>query len=102
MSVSNAAGSPSRINLSLVVAATLWTTTPAAAQSVAEFYAGKQISFIVGASPGSGYDTQARLVARHLGQPASASWRSSRAVFDRQSDYDTICALPLALAGRCD
>jgi tripartite-type tricarboxylate transporter receptor subunit TctC len=53
---------------SLVAAATLLAVTPAAAQSVAEFYAGKQISFIVGASNGGGYDTQARLVARHLGK----------------------------------
>jgi tripartite-type tricarboxylate transporter receptor subunit TctC len=42
--------------------------TPAAAQSVAEFYAGKQITLIVGSTPGGGYDTQARLVARHLGR----------------------------------
>src|ERR1700693_4183540 len=68
MSESKAEGSPSRITLSLVVVATLWATDPAAAQSVAEVYAGKQISFIVGASPGGGYDTQARLVARHMGK----------------------------------
>jgi tripartite-type tricarboxylate transporter receptor subunit TctC len=55
-----------RLVHSLVAAATLWAVTPAAAQSVAEFYTGKQISFIVGASNGGGYDTQARLVARHL------------------------------------
>ena len=55
-----------RIAHSLLAAATLWAVTPAAAQSAAEFYAGKQLSFIVGASSGGGYDTQARLVARHL------------------------------------
>jgi tripartite-type tricarboxylate transporter receptor subunit TctC len=61
--------SASRIARSLVVTTTaLWAATPAAAQSVAEFYAGKQISLIVGASPGGGYDTQARLTARHLGK----------------------------------
>src|SRR5215468_2872974 len=38
---------------------------PAAAQG---FYAGKQITFIVGAGVGGGYDHQARLVARHLGR----------------------------------
>lgn len=42
--------------------------TPAAAQSVADFYAGKQITMIVGSTPGGGYDNQARLVARHLGR----------------------------------
>ena len=39
---------------------------PSAAQSVAEFYKGKQITIIVGSSPGGGYDAQGRLVARHL------------------------------------
>jgi len=38
---------------------------PAAAQ---DFYAGKQITLIVGAGVGGGYDHQARLVARHLGR----------------------------------
>jgi hypothetical protein len=39
----------------------------AGAPAVAEdFYAGKQITFIVGAGVGGGYDMQARTVARHL------------------------------------
>lgn len=38
----------------------------AAAQAPAEFYKGKQLTFIVGASPGGGYDAQARLLARHF------------------------------------
>jgi hypothetical protein len=33
-----------------------------------DFYAGKQLTFIVGAGPGGGYDLQARVVARHLGR----------------------------------
>src|SRR5215468_6650129 len=33
-----------------------------------DLYAGKQITFIVGAGVGGGYDHQARLVARHLGR----------------------------------
>jgi tripartite-type tricarboxylate transporter receptor subunit TctC len=41
-------------------------TAPAAAQGVADFYRGKQITFMVGSSPGGGYDAIARLVARHL------------------------------------
>lgn len=41
---------------------------PAAAQTVAEFYAGRQVTLIVGSTPGGGYDTQARLIARHLGR----------------------------------
>src|SRR5262245_54461047 len=38
---------------------------PAAAD---DFFAGKQITFIVGAGVGGGYDMQARVVARHLGK----------------------------------
>ncbi len=33
-----------------------------------EFYKGKTILFIVGASPGGGYDTYTRAVARHIGK----------------------------------
>src|ERR1700732_4491709 len=42
------------------------TAAPAAAQSVADFYRGKQITFMVGSSPGGGYDAIARLVGRHI------------------------------------
>jgi tripartite-type tricarboxylate transporter receptor subunit TctC len=52
----------------LIVAVAMWAVTPTYAQSVAEFYSGKQITLIVGASAGGGYDTQSRLVARHLGK----------------------------------
>jgi tripartite-type tricarboxylate transporter receptor subunit TctC len=41
------------------------TLLPAVAQ---DFYAGKQITLVVGAGVGGGYDHQARLVARHLGR----------------------------------
>ena len=41
--------------------------TSAAAQSVADFYRGKQIRMIVGTAPGD-YDTWARLVVRHMRQ----------------------------------
>ena len=36
------------------------------AQAAADFYAGKQIELIVGSGSGGGYDTYARLLARHL------------------------------------
>src|SRR6478672_3614989 len=38
---------------------------PAGAQ---DFYAGKQLTIMVGAGPGGGYDLQARIAARHLGR----------------------------------
>lgn len=40
---------------------------PAAAQSPADFYKGKTISLVIGFSPGGGYDTYGRLLARHIG-----------------------------------
>jgi hypothetical protein len=50
--------------LALLLAAVL-CAVPAGAQ---DFYAGKQLTFIVGAGPGGGYDLQARVAARHLGK----------------------------------
>ena len=50
----------------LVLGIVAWScAAPAAAQ---DFYAGKQITLIVGAGVGGGYDLQARVVARHLGR----------------------------------
>lgn len=37
------------------------------AQSVEEFYKGKQVTIIVGSAPGGGYDATARLFARFMG-----------------------------------
>ena len=47
------------------------TAAPAATgsdQSVADFYRGKTIRYIVGYGPGGGYDTYARLIARYIGK----------------------------------
>src|SRR5436305_1021503 len=41
---------------------------PASAQDpVAQFYRGKQINLFIGTTPGGGYDTYARLLARRFG-----------------------------------
>ena len=40
--------------------------TPAAADAVADFYKGKQITMVVGYGTGGGFDVYARLVARHI------------------------------------
>ncbi|MEE8440027.1 MAG: hypothetical protein V3S07_10590, partial [Micropepsaceae bacterium] len=49
--------------------ATAFLAAPLAhAQSVEEFYAGNDITLYIGFSPGGGYDTYGRLVARHIGQ----------------------------------
>jgi len=42
--------------------------SPSHAQSPAEFFKDKQITFYVGLSPGGGYDLNARLVAKYLGR----------------------------------
>jgi hypothetical protein len=49
------------------IAATLAALGAPAAQAD-DFFAGKQITFIVGAGVGGGYDLQARVTARHLGK----------------------------------
>lgn len=41
---------------------------PASAQSVAEFYRGKNITVIVGYTAGGGYDIYARALSRHMGR----------------------------------
>jgi tripartite-type tricarboxylate transporter receptor subunit TctC len=47
----------------LVIAA-----TPAVADAVADFYAGKQIRFIIRSGVGGGYDQYSRLLGRHIGK----------------------------------
>ena len=42
--------------------------TPVAAQSVEQFYAGKQVRFIIRSQAGGGYDQYARLLGRHIGR----------------------------------
>jgi tripartite-type tricarboxylate transporter receptor subunit TctC len=54
--------------LAALAAGLFGLTQPATAQSVAEFYGGKQINLLVGASAGGGYDALGRLAARHLGK----------------------------------
>lgn len=51
-----------------VVLAAALAAPPAAAQSVAEFYKGRQIEFVIGTSAGGSYDQWARLIGRHMGR----------------------------------
>ena len=55
---------PARLIASLIVTGLL--AAPAHAQSVQQFYKGRQINLIVGFNPGGAYDPYARTVARHL------------------------------------
>jgi tripartite-type tricarboxylate transporter receptor subunit TctC len=60
------------INLRLTVFACAFASgamllgTQVQADAVADFYKGKQITLIIGGGPGDGYDTHARLLARHM------------------------------------
>jgi tripartite-type tricarboxylate transporter receptor subunit TctC len=56
--------------LPALICAWLGLVTAAAGQAddVAGFYAGKQVNLYIGYSPGGGYDTYARMLARHIGK----------------------------------
>jgi tripartite-type tricarboxylate transporter receptor subunit TctC len=49
-----------------IVIGTILTTAPARADSVEQFYKGRQVTFVIGFNPGGGYDLYARLIARHM------------------------------------
>ena len=54
------------VNASVFATVLLLVAHFANAQSPAEFYTNRQISFVVASSPGGGFDTYTRLIARHL------------------------------------
>ena len=54
--------------IGLAVVAVVAATNLAAAETVAEFYAGKTFTIVVGSDVGGGYDTNARLLSRHIGK----------------------------------
>jgi tripartite-type tricarboxylate transporter receptor subunit TctC len=63
-----------RTTLAFIAVCTL-TVAPQATEAQAPSYAGKTVTIVVGLKPGGGYDTTARLLARHLpkhipGKPA--------------------------------
>lgn len=55
-----------RVTAALVAAALV--APQACAESVAEFYRGREVTLIIGAPAGGGYDGLARLLARHIGR----------------------------------
>jgi tripartite-type tricarboxylate transporter receptor subunit TctC len=56
------------LKLALVATAALAVTSAARADAVADFYKGKTVELYIGYSVGGGYDTYARLLARHIGK----------------------------------
>jgi tripartite-type tricarboxylate transporter receptor subunit TctC len=77
----------------------------AVAQAQAPFYAGKQITLIIGSSAGGGYDVIARLMGRHLGRllpgnpaivaqnmPGAASLAATNYLFNQAAKDGTVIA----------
>lgn len=55
----------------VLAAGAIWLTalsSPTDAQSVADFYRGRNLTLVIGFSAGGGYDLYARILARHLGK----------------------------------
>src|SRR6202163_864409 len=57
-----------RLTFVLAVPALAAACSSAGAQSVADFYRGRNVTLVIGFSAGGGYDLYARLLARHLGK----------------------------------
>jgi tripartite-type tricarboxylate transporter receptor subunit TctC len=95
-----------RISAFSIAAFSALPSLNARADDVADFYKGKQITFIIGSDPGGGYDLLGRLVARHLGQfipgnpgiviedmPASASMVMSNLIYNTSPEDGTVIGL---------
>ena len=54
--------------VALVIAATAWCAGEARSQAATDFFAGKQLSVLIGTTAGGGYDLYARVLARHMGR----------------------------------
>jgi tripartite-type tricarboxylate transporter receptor subunit TctC len=57
-----------RVMILAALAGLVLNAQKAHAEDVSQFYTGRQVSLIVGANAGGGYDAQGRLMARHLGR----------------------------------
>lgn len=52
----------------MALSVSLQSAQPVRAQTPEQFYAGKQVRFIIRSQPGGGYDQYARLLGRHIGK----------------------------------
>src|SRR5262245_66486062 len=92
----------------LMFACAVLTHSPADAQSVEEFYKGRQINLLIGGGAGGGYDAYYRALARHIGkhipgqpsiiprnQPAASGLAAAAALYTTvDKDGATIGAFP--------
>jgi tripartite-type tricarboxylate transporter receptor subunit TctC len=82
-------------------------STAIAQEDVAQFYAGKTVRIIVGIGVGSGYDTTARIIGRHIGkhipgkpdvivanQPGAGSATMSNALYASGAKDGTVIGAP--------
>ena len=96
-----------RAVMALLLAAAAWPTS-GSAQTVEDFYKGKSITMLVGAGAGGGYDTYARVFARHMpkhlpghpaiiakNMPAASGLAAASAIYTTaDKDGATIAAFP--------
>jgi tripartite-type tricarboxylate transporter receptor subunit TctC len=96
------------MTLAIAGAALLAGAQSAAAQSVEEFYKGKQITMLIGGGAGGGYDVYFRALGRHLGkhipgnptiipknQPAASGLAAAAALYNTaEKDGTVIAAFP--------
>jgi tripartite-type tricarboxylate transporter receptor subunit TctC len=93
-----------RVLVAMSAAASMWCGG-AAADPIADFYAGKTVTIVVGSSTGGTYDLYARTIARHLGRyipgtprvlvqnmPGAASRRAATNVFAVAPQDGTVMA----------
>jgi tripartite-type tricarboxylate transporter receptor subunit TctC len=60
--------STKRLGAAMALVSEIALVPQANADAVSDFYSGKQVALQVGFGAGGGYDTTARIVARHLGK----------------------------------
>ena len=57
-----------KLRVALLLCTSMFCCSASLGQGVERFYSGKQVSLYIGYSAGGGYDTYARVLARHLGK----------------------------------
>ena len=86
----------------VAAAALAFTTSSSAADPIADFYRGKTVTIAIGFGPAGGYDTYARILARHLGShipgkpnvlaqnmPGAGSMKVANYVYNAAPKYGT-------------
>ncbi|MDA1324767.1 MAG: tripartite tricarboxylate transporter substrate-binding protein [Proteobacteria bacterium] len=97
----------------ILAAAAAFGAMPVAADEVADFYKGKTVNFMVGYTPGGGYDTYTRLLANSLGKhipgnpdvivtnmPGGGSMKAANYTYNvapKDGAYLGVFSLPIAL-----